>query len=39
MDYDIAVMRVDGVGPEVVDQALRVLTAAGARFGFGLKLN
>ncbi|MDR0622675.1 MAG: isocitrate/isopropylmalate dehydrogenase family protein [Deltaproteobacteria bacterium] len=39
MDYDIAVVPGDGIGPEVIDQALRVLTAAGSRFGFGLKLN
>jgi len=32
--YEIAVLAGDGIGPEVMDQALRVLEKAGARFGF-----
>ncbi|MDR0354593.1 MAG: isocitrate/isopropylmalate dehydrogenase family protein [Deltaproteobacteria bacterium] len=39
MDYDIAVIPGDGIGPEVVHQALEVMRAASERFGFGLKLN
>jgi 3-isopropylmalate dehydrogenase len=35
--YDIAVIGGDGVGPEVVAQALKALTAAADRFGFGLR--
>ncbi len=33
--YRVAVIGGDGVGPEVTDQALKALTAAGERFGFG----
>lgn len=33
-DYRIAVIGGDGVGPEVTDQALKALEAAGDRFGF-----
>ena len=32
--YRIGVIRGDGIGPEIVSQALRVLDAAGKRFGF-----
>jgi len=32
--FEIAVLAGDGIGPEVMEQALRVLEAAGARFGF-----
>ncbi|MDR2302729.1 MAG: isocitrate/isopropylmalate dehydrogenase family protein [Deltaproteobacteria bacterium] len=39
MDYDISVIPGDGIGPEVIRQALKVMKAAGQRFGFGLKLN
>jgi 3-isopropylmalate dehydrogenase len=33
MHFRIAVLRGDGIGPEIVDEALRVVTAAGGRFG------
>ena len=33
MEYRIAVVRGDGIGPEVVKEATRVLDAVGARFG------
>ncbi len=36
--YRIAVLAGDGIGPEVMDQAVRVLEAAGQAFGFGLDL-
>ncbi|MCL2105596.1 MAG: 3-isopropylmalate dehydrogenase [Oscillospiraceae bacterium] len=32
--YRLAVIPGDGIGPEIVEQALRVLDAAGERFGF-----
>ncbi len=35
--YRIAAIPGDGVGPEVVDAARRVLGAAGQRFGFGIE--
>ena len=34
---DIAVMPGDGVGPEVVAEAMKALRAAGEQFGFGLR--
>jgi 3-isopropylmalate dehydrogenase len=34
--YNIAVMPGDGTGPEVVDEGLKVLNAAAAKFGFKL---
>ncbi len=36
MNYKIAVIRGDGIGPEIVSQAIRVLDAAANRFGFSL---
>lgn len=36
MTYRLAVIGGDGVGPEVTDQALKAIRAAGARFGFGI---
>ena len=36
-ELNIAVMPGDGVGPEVTNEALKVLRAAGERFGFSLK--
>ena len=33
MQYKIAVLRGDGIGPEIVDEALRVLVAVGGSFG------
>ncbi len=35
--YTIAVIPGDGIGPEVTREALKVLEAAGQRFGFGLE--
>jgi len=34
--HSVAIIRGDGIGPELVDSALTVLGAAGERFGFGL---
>jgi len=36
--YSIAVLAGDGIGPEVMEQALRVLDASGKKFGFELDL-
>jgi 3-isopropylmalate dehydrogenase len=36
--YPVAVIRGDGIGPELVDAALTVLSAAGAAFGFRLEV-
>ena len=33
MEYNIAVVRGDGIGPEVIQEAIKVLNAVGARFG------
>ena len=33
MKYNIALLRGDGIGPEIVDSAVRVLKAAGEKFG------
>ncbi|NLP48733.1 MAG: 3-isopropylmalate dehydrogenase [Clostridiales bacterium] len=33
-NYKIAVIKGDGIGPEIVDQALKVLDKAGEKFGF-----
>ncbi|SHE44445.1 3-isopropylmalate dehydrogenase [Alkalibacter saccharofermentans] len=33
MDYKIAVIKGDGIGPEVVDSALEILDAVGAKYG------
>jgi 3-isopropylmalate dehydrogenase len=38
-EYKIAVIKGDGIGPEIVDEALKVLDAAGNKFGFVLKYN
>jgi len=32
MDYNIAVLKGDGIGPEIVDQAIKVLEAVGKKF-------
>lgn len=32
--YKIAVLKGDGIGPEIVEQAMKVLTKAGEKFGF-----
>ncbi len=36
-EYNIVVLKGDGIGPEIVDEALKVLNAAGEKFGFGFK--
>lgn len=33
-NYNIAVLRGDGIGPEIVEQTLKVIDAAGEKFGF-----
>ena len=33
-NYKLAIIPGDGIGPEVVAQGLKVLDAAGAKFGF-----
>ncbi|WP_028107902.1 3-isopropylmalate dehydrogenase [Ferrimonas futtsuensis] len=35
--YPVAVLAGDGIGPEVMAEAMKVLTVAGARFGFELE--
>ncbi len=37
--YRIAVIKGDGIGPEIVSSAMRVLDAAAGKFGFGLEYN
>ena len=32
MDFKIAVLPGDGIGPEIIDQAKKVITAAGNKF-------
>ena len=36
-NYRITVLKGDGIGPEIVDEALKVLDAAGEKYGFGLE--
>jgi 3-isopropylmalate dehydrogenase len=38
MKYKITVLKGDGIGPEVTEQALNVLKAAGDRYGIGFEL-
>ena len=33
-EYNIVVLKGDGIGPEIVDEALKVLDAAGEKYGF-----
>ena len=33
MNYNIALLRGDGIGPEIVDSAVRVLEKVGEKFG------
>lgn len=35
--YEIAVIKGDGIGPEITDEAIKVLNRAGERFGFCLE--
>lgn len=36
-NYKIVVLRGDGIGPEIVAEAVKVLNAAGEKFGFGFE--
>ena len=35
--YQIAVLKGDGIGPEIVDQAIKVLNKAAEKFGFAIE--
>ena len=35
--YQIAVLKGDGIGPEIVDQAIKVLDKAAEKFGFAIE--
>lgn len=37
--YNIAVLRGDGIGPEIVDETVKVLKKAGEKFGFEMNFN
>ena len=37
--YKIAVLKGDGIGPEIVDEAIKVLDAVASKFGFSLEYN
>lgn len=37
MDYNVAVIKGDGIGPEIVTEAQKVLDKAGEKFGFSLQ--
>lgn len=37
MDHKIAVIPGDGIGPEIVEEAKKVLDAAGKKYGFGME--
>lgn len=39
MQYDIALLKGDGIGPEIVDSAVRVLERIGAKFGHTLRFS
>ena len=39
MEYNIAVIRGDGIGPEVIAEAIKVLDAVGTRFGHTFNYN
>ena len=34
MKYNIALLKGDGIGPEIVDSAVRVLSAVGEKYGY-----
>ncbi len=36
-DYKITLLKGDGIGPEIVNQAVKVLNKAGEKFGFGVE--
>ena len=35
-DYKITLLKGDGIGPEIVNQAVKVLDCAAEKFGFGV---
>ena len=35
-NYKITVLKGEGIGPEIVDECIKVLNAAGEKFGFEL---
>lgn len=37
MDYNLAVIKGDGIGPDIVDQAIKVLDTVGTKFGHSFK--
>ena len=39
MDYNIAVIEGDGIGPEIIDSALQILTAVGEKFNVSFAFN
>jgi len=39
MDFNIAVIKGDGIGPEIVTEAMKVMDAVGNRFGHNFKYN
>ena len=39
MNYNIAVIRGDGIGPEIVSEAIKALNVAAKRFGFALSFH
>ncbi|WP_290904954.1 isocitrate/isopropylmalate family dehydrogenase, partial [Eubacterium sp.] len=38
-EYNITVLKGDGIGPEIVDEAIKVLNKAGEKFGFKFNYN
>lgn len=38
-EYNITVLKGDGIGPEIVDEAIKVLNRAGEKFGFKFNYN
>lgn len=38
-NYKITVLKGDGIGPEIVDECIKVLDAAGKKFGFEFDYN
>ena len=37
--YNICVIKGDGIGPEIIDEAIKVLDAVAPKFGFELNYN
>jgi len=38
-NYKIALIKGDGIGPEIIDEAVKVLKAVGTKCGFGMEFN